>query len=309
MTELLDQSEVSTLLTTVANGGVRRTPAAVGAAADDCQHPARFSKAQMLALQALHEAFARELAAALAGELRTAIQVSLARIEQTTYDQFIQPLPNPTHLYLLQADQFNGTLCLDISPGIIFPIIDRLLGGNEPQAFIPQRPLTPIEISLVRGITDQITRQLSQAWSKVTPVSLQVAELASNPQMVRIMPGPAAVVVVVVELKLGNRAGSMSLCIPDAAIAPMMALVSAAGPAALPPSDDIPLSMRALLAATTIKRNELLSLAVGDIITTETSVAEDVLMQIEGKEQLRGRLVQFRGKRAVQITHQLESLK
>ena len=46
-------------------------------------------------------------------------------------------------------------MCLEISPLIIYPIIDRLLGGSSSALFIPQRPMTLIELRLIRRITDR----------------------------------------------------------------------------------------------------------------------------------------------------------
>jgi len=68
------------------------------------------------------------------------IEVSVAHIEQLTYSEFIHSLPNPTCFNLLKAEQLDGQLCLEISPLIIYPVIDRLLGGSNADLFIPQRP-------------------------------------------------------------------------------------------------------------------------------------------------------------------------
>ena len=102
----------------------------------DFKRPERVSKDQMRALEALHEGFGRNLGAALSGYLRTIIEVSVAHIEQLTYSEFIHSLPNPTCFNLLKAEQLDGQLCLEISPLIIYPIIDRLLGGSSSDLFI-----------------------------------------------------------------------------------------------------------------------------------------------------------------------------
>ena len=84
----------------------------------------------------------------------------MAHIEQLTYSEFIHSLPNPTCFNLLKAEQLDGQLCLEISPLIIYPIVDRLLGGSNAELFIPQRPLTQIEQRLVQRITDRATHHL-----------------------------------------------------------------------------------------------------------------------------------------------------
>src|SRR6185437_5726360 len=164
--DVLDQSEVDALLAAVDTGQVQQdassssdTANTAGSRADvslyDFKRPERVSKDQMRALEALHEGFGRNFGAALSGYLRTIIEVSVAHIEQLTYSEFIHSLPNPTCFNLLKPEQLDGQMCLEISPLIIYPIIDRLLGGSNADLFIPQRPLTQIEQRLVQRITDR----------------------------------------------------------------------------------------------------------------------------------------------------------
>ena len=66
--------------------------------------------------------------------------------------------------------------------------------------------------------------------------------------------------------------------------------------------------LRGFLAQTTIRVSDLLSLQVGDVITTEKDSANDVLIQIEGKNKFLGQVGQFRGGRAIQITRRCQQL-
>jgi flagellar motor switch protein FliM len=324
----LDQSEVDALLAAVDNGQVQGTdtapPQVFGsrgkAPADvqvyDFKRPERVSKDQMRALEALHEGFGRNFGAALSGYLRTIIEVSVAHIEQLTYSEFIHSLPNPTCFNLLKAEQLDGQLCLEISPLIIYPIIDRLLGGSNADLFIPQRPLTQIEQRLVQRITDRATHHLSEAWSNLTPVTFSVQDFESNPQLVQIVPPNETVVVVGFELKMGNRAGTMSLCIPYNVIEPIMGVLAAQNWFSYQRKggqedhlkkltrnvSNAKVEMRAFLAQTTITMSELLALQVGDVITTDKNVERDVLIQIEGKNKFFGKVGQFRGGRAVSVS-------
>ena len=326
MTDVLDQSEVDALLAAV-DGGTMQQEAAptvfsrggqqqLDVKLYDFKRPERVSQDQMRALEALHEGFGRNFGAALSGYLRTIIEVNVANIEQLTYSEFIHSLPNPTCFNLLKAERLDGQLCLEISPLIIYPIIDRLLGGSNADLFIPQRPLTQIEQRLVQRITDRATHHLSEAWSNLTPVTFTLQDFESNPQLVQIVPPNETVVVVGFELKMGNRAGSMSLCIPYNVIEPIMGVLAAQNWFSYQRKggqDDFfrrltssvcnaPIELRAFLAQTTISVNDLLALQVGDIITTEKSSAAEVLIQAEGKNKFLGQVGQFRGCRSVRVT-------
>lgn len=326
MTDVLDQSEVDALLATVdtspsgspssshvfSNGGA----APVEVQVYDFKRPERVSKDQMRALEALHEGFGRSFGAALSGYLRTIVEVSVAHIEQLTYSEFIHSLPNPTCFNLVQAEQLDGQMCLEISPLIIYPIIDRLLGGSNADLFIPQRPLTQIEQRLVQRITDRAMQHLSEAWTNLVATTFSVSDFESNPQLVLIVPPNETVVVVGFEVKMGNRSGTMSLCIPYNVIEPIMGLLNQQNGFSYQRKgsqdehvrklsrnvNNAAVEVRAFLAATTMTLNELMGLRVGDVITTEKSTDKDVLITVEGRNKFLGQIGQFRGSRAIQVT-------
>ena len=335
VSDVLDQSEVDALLAAVDNGqmggGADSAPpqvfggngkAQVEVQVYDFKRPERVSKDQMRALEGLHEGFGRNFGAALSGYLRTIIEVSVAHIEQLTYSEFIHSLPNPTCFNLLKAEQLDGQLCLEISPLIIYPIIDRLLGGSNADLFIPQRPLTQIEQRLVQRITDRATQHLSEAWSNLTPVTYSVQDFESNPQLVQIVPPNETVVVVGFELKMGNRAGTMSLCIPYNVIEPIMGVLAAQNWFSYQRKGgqedharkltknvtNAPIELRAFLARTTMKLNDLLSLAPGDLITTSKSCEGEVFIQVEGRNKFFANVGKMRGKRSIRITRVTEQV-
>lgn len=266
-------------------------------------------------VDALLDGFGRNFGVALSSDLRTKVEVSIAHIAQLAYGEFIHSLPNPTCLNLLSADQLDRQLCLEISPMIVYPIIDRLLGGSNADLFIPQRPLTQIERRLVQRVTDRAMHFLSEAWSNLTPIAFKVDHFESNPRLVQIVPANETVVVVTFELKIGNRFGTMSLCIPYKVIETTFAVPASQNGISCQPRGsredqtreltqsvhDAPVEVRALLAQTTIRANDLMSLQVGDVITTEKGCDQEVLIQVQGKTFL-GQICQFRGKRAVRIT-------
>jgi len=74
------------------------------------------------------------LIAALSGLLRSIVEVKLTSVDQLTYSEFVFSLENPTCFNLLRAAPLEGNLILDINPSIVYPIIDRLLGGGRESA-------------------------------------------------------------------------------------------------------------------------------------------------------------------------------
>ncbi len=332
MADVLNQSEVDALLAAVDDGEVQNAEAGGPGSAQvfsnhrkpgeafevrpyDFKRPERVSKDQMRALETLHEGFSRNFGASLSGFLRTIVEVKVANIEQLTFGEFIQSLPNPTSFNLLTCHPIEGQMCLEISPLIIYPIIDRLLGGSNAELFIPQRPLTQIEQRLVSKITDRAMGALSEAWANVTPIEFELTETESNPQLVQIVPPNEVVVVVAFELKMGGRAGTMSLCIPFNVIEPVMDKLASQGWNAYKhgrSDDDLKhkvaeklnrarLTSTALLAETSITVGDLLNMSPGDLITTDKASSSPIVLAVGGKKKYIANLGQFRGKRAVKV--------
>ena len=183
--EVLSKSEIDDLLTQMETDSTDGPPPSASAARAkspdkksernrervvpyDFKRPERVGKEQMRALRSLHEGFSRNFAAALSGLLRTLVDVKLTSVEQMTYSEFVFTLETPTCFNLLKAKQLEGTLILDLNPAIIYPMIDRLLGGGREVGPVSRRPMTEIELRLVSTITGLFMRELSTAWEKVT---------------------------------------------------------------------------------------------------------------------------------------------
>jgi flagellar motor switch protein FliM len=329
MSDVLDQSDIDALLSAVDAGEMDETPG--GAAMIFSRHrrrlekieikdydfkrPERISKDQMRALQMLHETFARNYGASLSGFLRTIVEVRVADAEQMTYSEFIASLPNPTSFNLVESDGLDGQLCLEISPLIIYPIIDRLLGGSNHDVFIPQRAMTLIETRLIQKILDRGMAALTEAWESVKKLEFKLGDMESNPQIVQIVPPNEVVVVIGFEIKTTNRAGTMSLCIPFNVIEPLIDDLSAQswvlagkhcnqshwGHMIARQISDAVMEVSGILGRTTITMSDLRTLEVGDVITTEKPAKSPVVLAVEGVPKYLAKIGQYRGKRAMKI--------
>jgi flagellar motor switch protein FliM len=329
MADVLDQSEVDALLAAVETGGVETVAETIGPRLRrgeqevhvyDFKRPERVSKEQMRAIEAIHESFSRNFGASLSGFLRTIVEVRVATTEQLTYSEFIHSLPNPTNFNLLTAEPLEGQLCLEVSPLIIYPVIDRLLGGSNSELFIPQRPLTMIEQRLVARITSRALTALTEAWQELISVKFAISEVESNPHLVQIVAPNEVVVVVGFEIKLGGRAGTMSLCIPFNVIEPVMEKLLSQGwlayqrrHTAEDKSEVIAknlgatkVDLIAYLAETTITVGELLALEPGDILQTEKPANNEIILQVQGQNKFAARIGKHKDHVAARITRLAE---
>lgn len=342
MGDVLDQSEIDALLASVASDEAIAPMAAATATATatipavdappdvelppafvrtdvglyDFKRPERVSKDHIRALGSIHDGFARNFGATLSGFLRTIIDVHVVGVEQLTYSEFIHSLPNPTCFVTVQAPPLEGQMCLEISPLIVYPMIDRLLGGSSSDMFIPQRPLTAIEWRLMRRLINRAIEHLSEIWRNLVEAKFDIVDTESNPQLVHIVAPTEVVVFITFEIKMGQCAGTMSICIPFNTIESVLCKLTTQSwfgytrkGATEPQKQRIvrnltksKVHLTAYLGRAHIRVSELRSLRPGDIIQLEKHFQNELIMQIEGRNKYAGLPGQLRGRRAIRIT-------
>lgn len=323
MADILSQSEVESLLAALDPEAARPAPTPVRrddlppqVSIYDFKRPERVSKEQMRAFQALHEGFSRELGASLSGMLRAIVEVKLISVDQLTYSEFVFSLENPTCFNLLESEGLEGHIILDISPSIIFPIVDRLLGGGKEAApEYPSRPLTEIELQLVTRITGQAIRALENAWANICRLDLRVQQVESNPQLVQIVPPNEVIVLISFEITMGEIRGIMNLCIPYNTIEPLTAKLSSDSWSAYQKKGIDPRQKQNLeqgvqraalelvvhLAKTTVTARDVSQLAVGDVILTNQPCRDGAEMLVEGRPLFRAFPGVLKGHKAVRV--------
>lgn len=280
----------------------------------DFKRPERVGKEQMRALQTMHEGFGRNIAAGLSGMLRTMVEVKLISVDQLTYSELIFSLDNPTCFNLLKAEPLAGNLIVDLDPTILFPIIDRLLGGREAGGQI-KRTLTEIELRLVSRITDLLLRELKIAWKNILELDLEVIRVESNPQLVQIVPPNEVVVLISFEVLMHEIRGMINLCIPFNALEKISSKLTSNswityGQREVAPENvyQTTRNMRHAsvevcveLARTQITTGDLLELRVGDIITTEKDKRTLLQVNVEGTPKFLGFPRSVKGRKAILI--------
>jgi len=332
---ILSQSEVESLLTSMESASPKAAPApatvtAASMAASapkmpakprekvtsyDFKRPERVGKEQMRALQSLHEGFGRNFGAALSALLRSIVEVKLTSVDQLTYSEFVFSLENPTCFNLLNADPLEGHLILDINPSIVYPIIDRLLGGGKDAGPVARRPLTEIELRLVSRITGLFLHELKHAWQGVLQLNLSVDRVESNPQLVQIVPPNEVVILISFELTLGDLRGMINLCIPFNTIERFSSKLASNSWATYGKTgsnqatqsaighrlDDAQLDVVVTLAESHITTGDLIGLRVGDIITTDKDVRLPLDVAVQGRTKFHASAGAFKGRKAIRL--------
>jgi flagellar motor switch protein FliM len=303
MADILSQDEVDLLLNAVSKGDVETSalePRGLDGRPDvthyDFRRPERVSKEQLKGLQSLFEAFARELSIMLPPFLRQILRADLVSIDQLTYDEFILSVARPTSLSIINMAPLEGNAVIELSPSIVFPIVDRILGGKG-IALPKPRELTEIENRIVHRVMLMILDCLRRSWEQLIEFKLTVIHQESDPLIIQIVAGSEMVILVAYEIHIGDSVGAMNMCIPLMVLNPVLDQISQQTRFMRKMPQDVvdktraqiervvrkaSLPVDAILGRATLPLSEIAKLQVGDIIQLDSDTRTPFYVEIGG---------------------------
>ncbi len=301
--DVLSQSEIDKLLSAISTGAVNaeevtKTEEKKKIKVYDFKRPDKFSKDQIRTLFMLHENFARLLNTYLSTHLRVLVKVEVASVDQLTYEEFIRSLPNPSVISILSVAPLKGNIIFEMDTNVVFSIIDRLFGGDGDESKVKVRTLTDIEEVVMKKMIVDMMVGMKDAWKNVVNFTdIRLENMESNPQFTQIVPSGDMVVIITLQIKIGDVEGLINICIPYIVIEPIVPkLTTTFWVAASASKQEHPQEMQTLerklrraavpinveLGHASITINEFLTLGIGDSLRLNTKV-EDELPVIVGK--------------------------
>lgn len=325
--KILSQNEVDALLSAIDSGeievGVEETAGRHQVVPYDFKRPERVARDQLRAIETLHEVFAREFQTALSGLLRSIVDAKVASVDQLTFSEFINSLPNPTVFTVLACEPLEASFIFEMNPIIAFPIYEKLLGAGRASAVQPERPLSDLEWKVLEKVIDTALGKMKEVWSHVVEVNFRVRTRESNPQIMQIFSANEPVISVVLELSLQEHKGYLNICIPVMSIERVMDKITthtwyasrrreeiagqeAAISKTLAPAE---LTVTAQLTLQTMLLSEIQELRPGDVLVTHHPQNAPVVVSIEGRPKFVGRFGTLGGRRAVRVTGGIDAAK
>ncbi len=222
MPEVLSQSEIDSLL-----AGIGKEPTAASPAGQqqpkeevrdiqgfDFRRPNRVSKNQLRIFQAVHETFAELFGFYLASKLQAQVAITVSSVDQLFYSEYQLSIGSPTCLYVFDMDPSEGRGVLELSPMLVFAIVERLLGGGGSEATSKIRAVTEIEKSLVKGTIEKALQDLQGAWKSISNLKFKLDRFESEADFLQIAPASEIVLVVSFDVQIAGGSYLMNLCFP-----------------------------------------------------------------------------------------------
>ena len=302
MADILSQEEIDALLEVVEEDGDTESVES-GEEGDerqiilyDFKRPNRVSKEQLRAVKGIHDKMARNLAAQISSIMRSIVEIQLHSVDQMTYGEFLMSLPSPTSFNVFSVKPLDGSCVIEINPSIAFPMIDRLLGGLG-ESFESTRELTDIELNLLDAILRVIMQRLKEAWGPITDMYPVVETKESSPNVVQVVSQNEIVIMVVMEIIIGNSSGMINLCYPVIYLEPILSRLAnrdiMLGDTSAKKSRNKELNAlvgraevfnEAIIGEADLSVGELLDLEEGDVIRLDRAADDHAIVSIDGKD-------------------------
>ena len=288
----------------------------------DFKRPNRVSKEQLRAFRGIHDKMARSLASQISSIMRSIVEIQLHSVDQMTYGEFLMSLPNPTSFNVFSVKPLEGSGVIEINPSIAFPMLDRLLGGKG-EPFDASREFSDIELSLFETILRVMMSTLKEAWGPVMDIYPTIESKESSPNVVQIVAQNEIVVMVVMEIIIGQSSGMMNICYPVISLEPVLPKLA---------SRDLMLNettstkksrntelqvllggakvgIEAMLGRAELTLKEVLELKQGDVVRLLSPANDNVTVCVDGKDRFNGQIGLRRFRKSIQITEIIDTEK
>ena len=258
------------------------------------KRPDRISKNQIRSLHFVHDRFARNCSSSISAYLRTVVELTLENIVQTSYAEFLSTVSDPTCYAAMALRPLDGVAALEMGPEVVFPLIDRLLGGAG-KGLKNIRPMTEIEQGIIRSILKLIVDNLKESWKPVYAIDFLLTATETHPHMVQVTAPNEMIVHFQFQIRMREIVSKMHLAIPTLALEPIIHIFDQEETTRKKVTQDdsllhllrnVPVKVSIETAETPFPIESLLSLRTGDTLVINQRTEWPVLLRVAGKSKL-----------------------
>ena len=316
--DILSQNEIDDLMQALDSGEIdlKEEDGAVGKKlkAYDFRHPSKFAKEHLRTLHIINESYARLVATHLSGQLRTLVQLEVVSVEPIAYYEFNNSLSGSVILAVVDFSPLNGSIIIDISPGVAFAFVDRILGGKGTQ-MEKIRDFTEIEVSIVEKMIIQLIKLMKEPWKSVVEITPKLQKIETNAQFAQYMSPNEMVAMVSFNITIGEAEGLINFCIPYLVVEPIIPKLSTKIWFSTSKKEEVKckdlieskiqsiyVPIKAVMGRTEITVNEISGLSEGDVISIDTGVNDKFEVFVGDSLKFYGKPGIVKNKMAIKIT-------
>ncbi|MCA9483503.1 MAG: flagellar motor switch protein FliM [Nitrospina sp.] len=323
MSQVLSQGEVDALLRGVSEGDVETEtdePDEVsGVVPYDLTSQEKIIRGRLPTLDIINQMFSRLFRNSFSGLMRKSADVSTVSTDSLKFGEFLRSLPVSSSLHVFRMEPLRGFGLMVVESKLVFALVDNFFGGTgASEVKIVGRDFSAIEIRMTRNVILTALEDWEKAWKPVHPVTTTYVRSEVNPQFAAIVPPTDVVLVIVFDIEMENSSGTLTVCIPYAAVEPIMPKLKANFQSEQMEADQVWINrlrgelmqtnveMVAELGSTEITPEDLIKLKVGDTLMLGNDVSDPLVVKVQAIPKFKGFPGVSRGMKALKITQIIE---
>lgn len=260
----------------------------------DLQRQEALERGRLRKLGPVLEVMAHRIAGSLTSTLRLSVRVEVGDLEQKTWEEYSNSLPDPTFLTSVTVIPFGGRVVLHLPPDLSMTIVELRLGGDG-RGPHPARILTEIEQRLVGEVATQAIEEMPSAFAPVIAIGLgQISSVTSSTFLQALKPTEMCLLVKL-SIEIGEiPAYDFSVCLPLIVLLPILDSLErletqiAEGDEASSQADladrivSVPVDATVCFPEIQLSPGELLSLAPDDIVRLHVHQGVPLVLRVGG---------------------------
>ena len=324
MSEVLSQGEVDALLRGVGDGEIdTETDEAAeevsGAVNYDLTSQEKIIRGRMPTLDIINQMFSRLFRNTFSALMRKPVDIRAVSTDTIKFGEFLRSLPVPSSLHIFRMEPLRGHGLIVLENKLVFAVVDTFFGGSgSKEAKIADRDFSAIEIKMTKSVVLGALEDWEKAWLPVHAVTTNFVRSEINPQFAAIVPPTDVVLVILFEIEMENISGTLTVCLPYAAIEPIIPKLKAQFQSEEEEVDHAWVdSLRARLLTTEvelvaelgtaiIKAEDLMGFKIGDTLMLGNDVSDPLILKVEHNPKFTGFPGVSRGNKALKITEVIE---
>jgi flagellar motor switch protein FliM len=278
----------------------------------------RFTKEQIRAINVVFKNFGHLLSNYLMGTLRASCESEVLSIEEISFNEFNNSVPSPVIIAIINTAPFTGSVILEMTKEISYSIISRVLGGTK-EINAEGRQFTEIELAIMERVLWQSLKNFDEAWEKIMQVESTLEKVETSMQFAQIVDMNEPVLMVTLNITIGNESGLIGFCLPHQALEPFTKKLNTRLMYSGNPNKKVEahpekiigtikntdITVSAVFNPTEATVRDITSLDVGDVIQLQHKVNEPLIVKFQHIPKYHASLGKYKNNLAVKIMDEI----
>lgn len=246
------------------------------------------SKSCLAEIEKIHHDFAIDASEEISSLLHEAVAISIAPPEQIPLSLFLKTCSQQAAYAILNMGPFAKSALLTICPRLSYNIVNRLL-GEETGSLFYAHPLSQLQLAVLRQFINTFLKALPKAWQHYFNISTHVSELGASLAKIKPLHKSTKYTAVTFKIEFSQQIGFISLLYPSESLVSMQNdLPHQQHTGHKINTEEIELSLKAILGSSILPYRNLMQLKIGDILKLEQPLSAPSKLYIEGIPFLQG---------------------